>query len=94
MKITGNSSINAAKIYNDNKIKNQKGKEALNKSFDTIDISNKGYEVSKYNEIVKSMPDIDSDKINDIKSRIELGLYKTSSSDIAKSMLNTIDEEK
>jgi len=96
MKITGNGNnrIDVAKIYNDNKPKPGASSEKNGKKYDAIEISNAGSEIAKYVTMAKEVSDVRMQKVNEIKEKIQSGMYKVSSEELASKILETINEGK
>jgi len=94
MKVQNNNRIDIAKIYNDNKPKASNNKNKISKTCDTIEISKESMEIAKYVNISKEIYDVRTQKVNDIKNRIQNGTYKVSSEDLAFKILETINEGK
>jgi negative regulator of flagellin synthesis FlgM len=93
MKVTGNSGIRAARIYNENKVKGSEDSIKAGKKYDSVEISKAGMEIARYVSMAKEMPDVRSSKVEDIKSRIESGKYSVSSDELASRILDAIGEE-
>lgn len=93
MKVTGNNGVNITKLYNESMSKAVSDKEKLSKKYDTIEISRAGQEAAKFVSMAKEMPDIRTQKVNDIKSSIQNGIYKVSQEELALKILKTIKGE-
>lgn len=94
MKVSGNSPMNIGKIYSENMAKTSSRNEKAGKKYDSIEISKEGQEISRYVNMAKEVSDVRMQKVNDIKDRIQKGLYRVSSEDLAAEILKTINEEK
>lgn len=92
MKVAGNNSINILKIYSDNQSKAAYRNDKSGKRCDTVEISREGLEIARYAEAYSSVPDMRIEKIEEIKCRIQNGSYKVSSEELAKRILEAIDE--
>ncbi|KMT21685.1 flagellar biosynthesis anti-sigma factor FlgM [Clostridium cylindrosporum] len=87
MKIQGNSNV-VVNLYkqNINTLNNIKGKT---KTSDRIELSNTGKEISKFIEEYRNT-ELTSDKVEQIRAKINEGKYKVNAEDLAKSMLDEI----
>jgi negative regulator of flagellin synthesis FlgM len=92
MKVSGNNNINVLKIYSDNQSKTAGRNDKPERKYDTVEISKEGMEIAKYAEAYSGVPDMRIEKIEEIKSRIQNGSYKVSSEELAKKILESIDE--
>jgi flagellar biosynthesis anti-sigma factor FlgM len=59
---------------------------------DTLEISDKARELAKARQAVDSAPDVRSEKVADIKKRIEDGTYSVSPKILARKLLDHADE--
>lgn len=86
MKITSNNRI--LNLYTNNNVPSN---QSLNrgKKEDKIEISSVGREISKWIETAKSI-EVTSNKVEEIKNRIDSGTYKVSAEDLAKSILDAM----
>lgn len=94
MKVSGNSPMNIGKIYSQNMARASSGSEQASKQYDSIEISKEGQEISRYVNMTKEVSDVRMQKVNDIKDRVQKGLYRVSSEDLAAEILKTIKEGK
>lgn len=94
MKITANTSVNAAKIYSKNSIKNTNENIKGSKKYDSIEISKEGSKIAKYVSYANDIIDVRQNKVEELKNRIKTGNYNVSSEDLASKILETIKEEK
>lgn len=97
MKIDNSKEININNIYNENKLnaiksKNESGEPEAVK--DKIEISAESMGIGKYVDLIKGMPDVRTDKVEEIKNSIDSGNYKISSGELASKMLDAIKEAK
>jgi negative regulator of flagellin synthesis FlgM len=75
-------------IYKSNKIES---KPVINKKTDVIEIS----ELGKYlNKVNTNKEEINVDKVNELKQKIENGTYKVDSKDLAKKIIEHMRREK
>jgi negative regulator of flagellin synthesis FlgM len=83
-----------AQIYGANKVHKSLNKEKVNSmGRDEVRIQStfgKDLEVAK--NAVKEAPDVRSDKVNDIKSRIDAGTYSVDTGDFAALLLSKLEE--
>ena len=78
-------SINYTNINNTYKTNKAEVKPMDNKKSDTVEISDLGKYLNKINN--KDQEDINMDKVNDIKRRIESGTYRVDSNELAKKII-------
>ena len=79
---------NIENIYKANKIQ---VKPVINKKTDVIEIS----ELGKYlNKVNTNKEEINVDKVNELKQKIENGTYKVDSKDLAKKIIEHMRREK
>ncbi len=79
---------NIENIYKANKIE---VKPTINKKTDVIEIS----ELGKYlNKVNTNKEEINMDKVNELKQKIENGTYKVDSKDLAKKIIEHMRREK
>ena len=79
---------NIENIYKANKIE---VKPTINKKTDVIEIS----ELGKYlNKVNTNKEEINVDKVNELKQKIENGTYKVDSKDLAKKIIEHMRREK
>lgn len=79
------------KTYSVDRKKEVKGVANIQGKKDELSISQQAIDysiVGKGLNIIKSMPDIREDKVNDIKDRMEKGLYNVEGKDIVEKMLS------
>lgn len=88
MKIGSINPRNIEKMYKSNKIEE---KNIKNQRKDTIQISDLGKYLSEVNSNKKE--EIDIEKVNELKKKIDNGTYKIDSKDIAKKILEHIRGE-
>lgn len=88
MKIDGMNSVNILNQYTKNNIKAEKRQESINPK-DIIEISNEGKALNNYSS--EKISDNNS-KVQEIKDKIEIGVYKVDSRMVAKRMLDNIKE--
>ena len=94
MKITANTSINAAKIYSKNSLKNTNENIKDSKKYDSIEISKEGGKIAKYVSYANDIIDVRQKKVEELKSKIKAGRYNVSSEDLASEILKAIKEER
>lgn len=97
MKVNNSNEINISNIYNENKLKTIKCKNESGESEavkDKIEISTESKGIGKYVDLIKGMPDVRTDKVEEVKNLIDSGNYKVSSSELASKILDAIKEEK
>lgn len=97
MKINNNKEINISSIYRKNNTETIKSKDKTAKpeaAADKIEISTESKGIAKYVDLIKGMPDIRNDKVEEIQNRISSGNYKVSSGELASKMLDAMKEEK
>jgi len=79
---------NIENIYKSNKIE---AKPVINKKTDVIEIS----ELGKYlNKVNTNKEEINMEKVNELKQKIENGTYKVDSKDLAKKIIEHMRREK
>ncbi len=93
MKIVGNIGVDVAKIYNKNKNLTVHDKEKVDKEYDTLEISKEGREIARYVKMAKDLPEIRTQKVEDIKRKVQSGKYHVSPEDLAKKILESIKGE-
>jgi negative regulator of flagellin synthesis FlgM len=80
-------------IKTENKIQTQKGENALLKASvspdntDRVDLSTGSQDVQKMREILQQTPDIRTERVSDLKERIERGEYRPAPQEVADRML-------
>lgn len=94
MKVQNNNRIDISKIYNDNKPKASSDMQKMKKAYDSVEISKEGMEIARYVNMSREMSDVRIQKVNEIKSKIQHGVYKVSSEDLAAKIFEAIKEEK
>ncbi len=86
--------ISIEQIYGTTQLKpkniNQKKVEQSNNRIKgDVRVSIKG-EIKKYKEIVKKLPDVRNDRVQELKNAIKQGNYKVDAKEVAKRMLEDI----
>jgi anti-sigma28 factor (negative regulator of flagellin synthesis) len=94
MKITANASVNAAKVYSKNSLKNINENIKGSKKYDSIEISNEGGKIAKYVSYANDTIDVRQKKVEDLKNKINTRSYNVSSEDLASEILKAIKEER
>ena len=91
MKINSVKFNNIDNIYKAQKLEIEKTK--TNNKSDSIQISDLGKYLNKVNtnKINSSEEDVNMDKVNDIKKRIENGTYSVDSKDLAKKIIEKME---
>lgn len=85
------SSVNFRSVENIYKTNKVESKTIGSKKTDTIEIS----ELGKYlNKVNSNKQELNIDKINEIKQKIENGTYKVDSKDLAKKIIEHMRREK
>jgi len=85
------STVNFRNIENIYKTNKMQVKPAINKKTDVIEIS----ELGKYlNKVNTNKEEINMDKVNELKQKIENGTYKVDSKDLAKKIIEHMRREK
>lgn len=92
MKVTGSNGMNVARIYSENKPKAAAARDRASKSYDTVEISKEGLEISKYVSIASGLSDIRAGKVEEIKARIAGGTYDISPEKLASSIMKHIND--
>jgi len=96
MKIQGNP-IEGKELYG--KVNDLNKKEQVGKSSDTesssgdrdkISLSGKAQEINELKQIIKDMPDIRTDKVDQLKKAIDSGSYNIDSYKVAEKILEEI----
>lgn len=62
-------------------------KDSSAQELDRADISSRGREMQRYREVLKTMPDVRNDRVEDLKKRIDEGKYEPSAERIAEKMM-------
>jgi len=88
------SKIGTEQIYGTTQLKpkniDQKNVEQSNNRIKgDVRVSIKG-EIKKYKEIVKKLPDVRNDRVQELKNAIKQGNYKVDAKEVAKRMLEDI----
>jgi len=85
------STVNFRNIENIYKTNKMQVKPVINKKTDVIEIS----ELGKYlNKLNTNKEEINMDKVNELKQKIENGTYKVDSKDLAKKIIEHMRREK
>lgn len=101
MKIDDNSQSVVVELFRNQRVEQQtaeggaKGAEPASKSVksgDKVDISPSAERFNKTSNILKDPADFRTDKVNEVKSKIEAGTYKVSSKDVAEKMLAALSK--
>jgi negative regulator of flagellin synthesis FlgM len=74
-------------IYQVAKNSSQKVENKVAVSEDKLELSERAAEVGKLVDQVKQLPDVRTEKVNDLKVQISAGEYKPTSDEIAKAIL-------
>ena len=88
MNITSVNFRGIENMYKNNKVQ---AKPVNNKVVDRVEISELGKQLNKLNT---NKEDINIDKINEIKTKIENGTYKVDSKDLAKKIIESMRGDK
>ena len=88
------SKIGTEQIYGTTQLKpknidQKKVQQANNRIKGDVRVSIKG-EIKKYKEIVKNLPDVRNDRVQELKNAIKEGNYKVDTKEVAKRMLEDI----
>ncbi len=88
------SKIGTEQIYGTTQLKpknidQKKVQQANNRIKRDVRVSIKG-EIKKYKEIVKNLPDVRNDRVQELKNAIKQGNYKVDTKEVAKRMLEDI----
>jgi negative regulator of flagellin synthesis FlgM len=65
----------------------QPGGQPAQESGDKVNLSSQAREVQKASEMLKSMPDVRTDKVEKVKMEVEKGTYKVVGAQVATDML-------
>ncbi|MDK2585810.1 flagellar biosynthesis anti-sigma factor FlgM [Romboutsia sedimentorum] len=88
MNITSVNFRGIENMYKNNKVQ---AKPVNNKIVDSVEISELGKQLNKLNT---NKEDVNIDKINEIKTKIENGTYKVDSKDLAKKIIESMRGDK
>lgn len=88
MNITSVNFRGIENMYKNNKVQ---AKPVNNKIVDSVEISELGKQLNKLNT---NKEDVNIDKINEIKTKIENGTYKVNSKDLAKKIIESMRGDK
>jgi len=97
MKIQGNNQIEGKDLYgkvNDLNKKEQVGKSSVTESTsgerDKISLSGKAQEINELKQLIHDLPDIRTDKVDQLQKVIDTGSYHIDSYKVAEKMLEEI----
>ena len=97
MKIQGNNPIEGKDLYgkvNDLNKKEQAGKisdtESTSVERDRISLSGKAQEINELKKLINDLPDIRTDKVEQLKKAIDTGSYNIDSYKVAEKILEEI----
>lgn len=98
MEIFNNNRIQqAANIYKQQDVNNRKtgygDQQSSVQKPDSIELSSASQEIFKIKAMLDSTPDVDEQRIEDLRSSIADGTYRVDSRDIAKAMLKEMSGE-
>ena len=82
MKISGNVASVTGVYTNDKRISRVENTNKISMGTDDVKISSKGKDFAIAMNALKDVPDVRTDKLNDLAARIESGEYKVSGDDI------------
>jgi negative regulator of flagellin synthesis FlgM len=71
----------------DTKTKPQNGTTPIPEKTDKVRISDRSREIAHAQEVVKSTPEVRSDKVAELKAKIASGTYQVNASQVAEAML-------
>lgn len=80
-------------VYNKSKV-NKVGKDHYQEQMDQLKISERALDFQHALNRVKDVEDIRTDKVNNIKTRIEAGSYNVSGREIANKMVDSLNFDK
>ncbi len=97
MKIQGNNPVEGKELYgkvNDLSKKEQSGKssdaEKTKGESDKISLSGKAQEINELKALINDLPDIRTEKVEELKKAIDAGSYNIDSNKVAEKMLEEI----
>jgi len=82
MKITGNVASVTGVYTNDKRISRVENTNKISMGQDDVKISSKGKDYAIAMNALKNVPDVRTDKVNELSAKIESGEYKVSGDDI------------
>lgn len=90
MRVDAYNKVN--QVYNTSKVNSVK-KIGGSSFSDKLEISRTGNDYTFAKQIIDQIPDIRTEKINDIKSRMESGTYNVSMEEVAEKIINKYFDE-
>ena len=81
-------------VSKDAKTKAQSGQTVEAGSEDKVQLSDRSRDIARAQEMVRNSPEVRSEKVAEIKARVQSGTYDVSAHKVANALLQTIIDEK